>query len=116
MRSLMRSLQPDCFEDISALIALYRPRPMGVGAHIDFVERTHGRRQVSYLHPDLEGLLGETYGVVVYQEQVITIATKMAGYTLGQADEVRRAMGQKKREVLAREKVKFVGGMVERGY
>ena len=116
MRSLMRSLQPDCFEDISALIALYRPGPMGVGAHIDFVERKHGRRQVSYLHPDLESILGETYGVVVYQEQVITIAQKMAGYTLGQADELRRAMGKKKREVLAREKVKFVGGMVERGY
>src|SRR5664280_821885 len=85
MRSLMRSLQPDCFEDISALIALYRPGPMGVGAHIDFVERKHGRRQVSYLHPDLESILGETYGVVVYQEQVITIAQKMAGYTLGHA-------------------------------
>lgn len=116
MRSLMRALAPNCFEDISALIALYRPGPMGVGAHLDYVERKHGRREVRYLHPDLEPILGETYGVIVYQEQVMTIAQRLAGYTLGQADELRRAMGKKKRDVLAREKVKFTAGMTERGY
>ncbi|MDQ6648931.1 MAG: DNA polymerase III subunit alpha [Actinomycetota bacterium] len=116
MRSLMRSLQPGAFEDISALIALYRPGPMGEGSHIKYVERKHGRQKIEYLHPDLEEILGETYGVIVYQEQVMTIAQKLAGYTLGQADELRRAMGKKKREVLAKEKVKFVAGMDERGY
>ena len=116
MRSLMRSLQPTTFEDISALIALYRPGPMGAGAHIDYVERKHGRRAVSYLHPDLEVILGETYGVIVYQEQVMTIAQQLAGYTLGQADMLRRAMGKKKREILDKEKVPFVDGMLARGY
>jgi DNA polymerase-3 subunit alpha len=116
MRSLMRSMQPNNFEDIAALIALYRPGPMGVGAHIDYVERKHGRRPVTYLHPDLEPILGDTYGVIVYQEQVMRVAQELAGYTLGQADELRRAMGKKKREVLAKEKVKFTEGMVSRGY
>jgi len=116
MRSLMRSLQPSNFEDISALIALYRPGPMGAGAHIDFVERKHGRRPVTYLHPDLEPILGDTYGVIVYQEQVITIAQKLAGYTLGQADMLRRAMGKKKRSILDKEKVPFLDGMLARGY
>ncbi len=116
MRSLMRSLQPNCFDDVSALIALYRPGPMGAGMHIDFVERKHGRRKVTYEHPDLEEVLGETYGVVVYQEQVMTVAQKMAGYTLGEADELRRAMGKKKREVLAKEKEKFCEGFVTQGY
>ncbi len=116
MRSLMRSLQPGTFEDISALIALYRPGPMGAGAHIDYVERKHGRRPVSYLHPDLEPILGETYGVIVYQEQVMTIAQRLAGYTLGQADMLRRAMGKKKRSILDKEKVPFLGGMLANGY
>ncbi|MHB8449942.1 MAG: DNA polymerase III subunit alpha [Mycobacteriales bacterium] len=116
MRSLMRALAPSSFEDISALIALYRPGPMGVGAHLDYVERKHGRREVRYLHPDLEPILGETYGVIVYQEQVMMVAQRLAGYTLGQAEELRKAMGKKKREVLAKEKVKFTAGMAERGY
>ncbi|MEP6464599.1 MAG: DNA polymerase III subunit alpha [Frankiaceae bacterium] len=116
MRSLMRSLQPSNFEDISALIALYRPGPMGAGAHIDYVERKHGRRPVSYLHPDLEPILGETYGVIVYQEQVMTIAQRLAGYTLGQADMLRRAMGKKKRSILDKEKKPFIDGMLAHGY
>ncbi len=116
MRSLMRSLQPSNFADISALIALYRPGPMGAGAHIDYVERKHGRRQVTYLHPDLEPILGDTYGVIVYQEQVMTIAQQLAGYTLGQADMLRRAMSKKKREILDKEKVPFLDGMLAKGY
>jgi DNA polymerase-3 subunit alpha len=116
MRSLMRAMQPTTFEDISALNALYRPGPIGEGSHNRYVERKHGRQPIEYLHPDLEPILRETYGVIVYQEQVLTIAQKLAGYTLGQADELRKAMGKKKREVLAKEKRKFTAGMVENGY
>ncbi|MEP7055610.1 MAG: DNA polymerase III subunit alpha [Actinomycetota bacterium] len=120
MRSLMRSLQPDNFEDISALIALYRPGPMGVGAHIDYVERKHGRRPLTPIHPELEEplaeVLGDTYGVIVYQEQVMAAAQKVAGYTLGQADLLRRAMGKKKKEILDKEYIPFRDGMHAGGY
>ncbi len=120
MRSLMRSLQPDNFEDISALIALYRPGPMGVGAHLDYVERKHGRRPILPIHRELEEplaeVLGDTYGVIVYQEQVIAAAQKVAGYTLGQADLLRRAMGKKKKSILDKEYVPFRDGMAAQGY
>ncbi|MEO6713853.1 MAG: DNA polymerase III subunit alpha [Mycobacteriales bacterium] len=120
MRSLMRSLQPDNFEDISALIALYRPGPMGVGAHIDFVERKHGRKPLTPIHPELaeplQEVLGDTYGVIVYQEQVMAAAQKVAGYTLGQADLLRRAMGKKKKEILDKEYLPFRDGMRAGGY
>ena len=120
MRSLMRSLQPSCFDDISALIALYRPGPMGVGAHIDFVERKHGRRPKTPIHPELAEplaeVLDETYGVIVYQEQVMAAAQKVAGYTLGQADLLRRAMGKKKKAILDKEYVPFAEGMRANGY
>ncbi|MGI8683067.1 MAG: DNA polymerase III subunit alpha [Mycobacteriales bacterium] len=120
MRSLMRSMQPNSFEDIAALIALYRPGPMGVGAHLDYVERKHGRRPIEPIHPELAEplaeVLDETYGVIVYQEQVVAAAQKVAGYTLAQADLLRRAMGKKKREILAKEYDRFHAGMRARGF
>ncbi len=120
MRSLMRSMQPNNFEDISALLALYRPGPMGVGAHIEYVERKHGRRPIEPIHAELAEPLGEvlndTYGVIVYQEQVMAAAQKVAGYSLGQADLLRRAMGKKKKEVLDKEYIPFREGMRAHGY
>ncbi|HVV29944.1 MAG TPA: DNA polymerase III subunit alpha [Mycobacteriales bacterium] len=120
MRSLMRSMQPSTFEDISALIALYRPGPMGVGAHLDYVERKHGRKPQTPIHPELAEplaeVLDETYGVIVYQEQVMAAAQKVAGYSLGQADLLRRAMGKKKKEILDKEYTGFAAGMREKGF
>jgi DNA polymerase-3 subunit alpha len=120
MRSLIRQMRPDSFEDISALIALYRPGPMGVGAHIQYVERKHGRQKIEPIHRELEEplkeILEDTYGVIVYQEQVMAAAQKLAGYSMGQADLLRRAMGKKKKEILDKEKVPFAEGMRERGY
>src|SRR6478609_5383116 len=120
MRSLMRALAPSDFEDISALIALYRPGPMGVGAHTEFVERKHGRRPKTPIHPELAESLAEilddTHGVIVYQEQVMAVAQKVAGYSLGQADLLRRAMGKKKKEILDKEYGPFAEGMAANGY
>ncbi|HWC35156.1 MAG TPA: DNA polymerase III subunit alpha [Mycobacteriales bacterium] len=120
MRSLIRALQPTVFEDIAALNALYRPGPMGMGSHLAYVERKHGRQKIEPIHPEfaesLEDLLAETYGVIVYQEQVMAIAQRVAGYTLAQADSLRRAMGKKKKEILDKEKVPFSEGMKARGY
>jgi DNA polymerase-3 subunit alpha len=120
MRSLIRSLQPSAFEDIAALNALYRPGPMGMGSHLAYVERKHGRQRIDPIHPEfaesLADLLSETYGVIVYQEQVMAIAQRVAGYSLGQADLLRRAMGKKKKEILDKEKVPFSDGMKARGY
>jgi DNA polymerase-3 subunit alpha len=120
MRSLIRSLQPSTFEDIAALIALYRPGPMGMGSHINYVERKHGRQRMDPIHRELEAplaeILAETYGVIVYQEQVMAIAQKVAGYSLGQADLLRRAMGKKKKSILDKEKVPFSDGMKANGY
>ncbi len=120
MRSLMRMMAPSTFEDISALIALYRPGPMGVGAHLDYVERKHGRKARTPIHPELAEplaeVLDETYGVIVYQEQVIAAAQKVAGYSLGQADLLRRAMGKKKKEVLEQEYSGFAAGMQANGF
>src|SRR3954447_20300263 len=120
MRSLIRQLRPDNFEDISALIALYRPGPMGVGAHIQYVERKHGRQKIEPIHPELEDalrdILDETYGVIVYQEQVMAAAQKVAGYSMGQADLLRRAMGKKKKEILDKEYGPFAAGMKQHGY
>jgi DNA polymerase III subunit alpha len=120
MRSLIRSLQPSQFEDIAALNALYRPGPMGMGSHLAYVERKHGRQAIDPIHPEfaetLRDLLAETYGVIVYQEQVMAIAQEVAGYSLGQADLLRRAMGKKKKEILDKEMVPFSDGMKARGY
>ena len=120
MRSLLRSMQPDRFESISAVLALYRPGPMGVNAHNDYADRKTGRKPVVPIHPELgealEDILGDTYGLIVYQEQVMAIAQKLAGYTLGNADLLRRAMGKKKREILDKEYVPFRDGMKANGY
>ncbi len=120
MRALLRSMIPDGFEDISAVLALYRPGPMGANAHNDYADRKNGRKPVVPIHPELaeplSEILGDTYGLIVYQEQVMAIAQKLAGYTLGQADLLRRAMGKKKKEILDKEYVPFSGGMKDNGY
>jgi DNA polymerase-3 subunit alpha len=120
MRQLLRSMQPDSFEDISAVLALYRPGPMGANAHNDYADRKNKRKPVEPIHKELAeplaDILGETYGVIVYQEQVMAIAQTVAGYSLGQADLLRRAMGKKKKEILDKEYVPFAAGMKERGY
>ena len=120
MRALLRSMRPDTFEDISAVGALYRPGPMGADSHNKYARRKTGREPVEALHPELaealEDVLGETYGLIVYQEQVMAIAQKLAGYTLGQADILRRAMGKKKKEELDKQFAGFSAGMTERGY
>ena len=111
MRDMLRKLVPDVFEDIIALGALYRPGPMdNIPAYIN---RKHGREIVEYPHPKLEAVLKETYGIPVYQEQVMEIAKVLAGYTLGNADLLRRAMGKKIKEEMAKERSKFVSGCAE---
>ena len=120
MRSLLRLMQPDNFEDISAALALYRPGPMGANAHTNFALRKNGKQDVDYIHPELtealEPILSMTYGLIIYQEQVMEIAQKLAGYTLGNADLLRRAMGKKKKEVLDAEFANFEQGMLDNGF
>ncbi|MEO8400822.1 MAG: DNA polymerase III subunit alpha [Gammaproteobacteria bacterium] len=115
MKDLIKRLQPDCFEDIVALVALFRPGPLQSGMVDDFINRKHGRAKVSYPHPKLEPILRPTYGVIVYQEQVMQIAQVLAGYSLGSADILRRAMGKKKPEEMAVQREIFCKGAVERG-
>mgnify|MGYP002777191105 CR=1 FL=1 len=115
MKELIKKLQPDCFEDIVALVALFRPGPLQSGMVDDFINRKHGRAEVSYPHPSLEPILKPTYGVIVYQEQVMQIAQVLAGYTLGGADLLRRAMGKKKPEEMAKQRSIFEQGAGERG-
>jgi DNA polymerase-3 subunit alpha len=115
MRDLIKRLQPDCFEDIIALVALFRPGPLQSGMVDDFINRKHGRSRVIYPHPDIEPALRPTYGVIVYQEQVMQIAQVLAGYTLGAADILRRAMGKKKPEEMAKQREIFTKGSVARG-
>lgn len=110
MKELIKRLQPDVFEDIVALVALYRPGPLQSGMVDDFIERKHGRSKVEYPHPDLEPILKPTYGVILYQEQVMQIAQVLAGYTLGGADMLRRAMGKKKPEEMAKQRTIFMEG------
>ncbi|MDR1824938.1 MAG: DNA polymerase III subunit alpha [Bifidobacteriaceae bacterium] len=120
MQQLLRRLKPDNFEDISAVQALYRPGPMGADSHTNYALRKNGLQPNTPIHPELAEplaeILGGTYGLIVYQEQVMSIAQKLAGYTLGQADILRRAMGKKKREVLDKEFETFQAGMVANGY
>jgi len=120
MRALLRSMRPDNFEDISAVGALYRPGPMGANAHNDYADRKTGRKPVVPLHPELAeplaDILGDTYGLIVYQEQVMAIAQRLAGYSPGKADLLRRAMGKKKKEILDKEFEPFAAGMRENGY
>ncbi len=115
MRELLKRAKPDRFEDIIALAALFRPGPLGSGMDKDWVDRKHGRAQVTYPHPLLEPVLAPTYGVIVYQEQVMQIAQVLAGYSLGGADLLRRAMGKKKPEEMAKERAKFEEGCAARG-
>ena len=120
MRSLLRQLKPTNFEDISAVIALYRPGPMGMNSHTNYAMRKNGQQTIEAIHPELEESLKEildtTYGLIVYQEQVMSVAQKVAGFTLGQADVLRRAMGKKKKEELDKQFADFEAGMVANGY
>ncbi|MEX0427496.1 DNA polymerase III subunit alpha [Nocardioides sp. DS6] len=120
MRALLRSMQPDQFADITAVSALYRPGPMGADSHNKYARRKNGREAIEPIHPALaealEPVLGETYGLIVYQEQVMAIAQVLAGFTLGAADNLRRAMGKKKKEELDKQYAGFQAGMLERGY
>jgi len=108
IKEVLRKLQPDKFEDIIAVNALYRPGPLGSGMVDDFIERRHGRQKITYLFPELAPILEETYGVIVYQEQVMKIASTIGGYSLGEADILRRAMGKKKAEVMAEQRQIFL--------
>ena len=115
MKDLIRRLQPDCFDDVVALVALFRPGPLQSGMVDDFIARKHGQAKIEYPHPALESILKPTYGVILYQEQVMQIAQTLAGYTLGDADLLRRAMGKKKPEEMAKQRDVFVGGATSRG-
>lgn len=115
MRRLAMEMQPNRFEDLIALVALFRPGPLQSGMVADFINRKHGREAVRYPHPALEDVLEETYGVIVYQEQVMRIARELAGYSLGAADLLRRAMGKKKADEMARQRERFLAGATERG-
>ena len=116
MKQLLRQLGPDRFDDLIALNALFRPGPLGAGMGTTYVERRHGREEVTYLFPDLEPILAPTYGVILYQEQVMQIASLLAGYSLGEADMLRRAMGKKDKDKMAKEKSKFIERGTSRGY
>lgn len=120
MRALLRSMAPDSFADISAVIALYRPGPMGENAHNNYADRKNGRKNVEPIHPELsmplQEILGDTYGLIVYQEQVMAIAQKVAGFSLGRADLLRKAMGKKDRKILDKEYVFFQEGMKSNGF
>ncbi len=116
MRTLLRALAPTSFEDVAAVLALYRPGPMGVNMHYDYADRKNGRQEVSYFHDDAKELLGDTYGLMIYQESVMRVAQKFAGYSLADADKLRQAMGKKSREVMADERSKFEAGCEATGY
>ena len=116
MRALMRNLGPDEFEHLIALNALYRPGPLGAGMHLEYADRKNGKAEIEYLHPDLAGILGDTYGVMVFQEQVMQAAQRMAGFSMAEADSLRKAMGKKIPAVMKAQKEQFVAGCVASGY
>ena len=116
MRTLMRALAPTEFEDVAALVALYRPGPMAANMHYDYADRKNGRKPVEYLHPDAKDVLGDTYALMVYQESMMRVAQKFAGYSLAEADSLRKACGKKDKELIAKERVKFVEGCEATGY
>ncbi|MBW2701238.1 MAG: DNA polymerase III subunit alpha [Deltaproteobacteria bacterium] len=113
-KELMKKLKPDCFEDIIAAVALYRPGPLGAGMVDDYIDRKHGRSAITYVHPILEPILNGTYGVIIYQEQVMRIAVDLCGFTMGEADTLRKAMGKKKADLLAKLGTQFIEGGVKR--
>jgi DNA polymerase-3 subunit alpha len=116
MRDVLRRYHPNSIEDLTALNALYRPGPIQGGMIDDFIDRKHGRKKIEYELPELQEILQETLGVIVYQEQVMQIANRLAGYSLGEADLLRRAMGKKKHEEMAQQRERFIEGAVQRGY
>jgi DNA polymerase-3 subunit alpha len=116
MRALIRSLAPTTFDDVAALVALYRPGPMAANMHRDYADRKNGRQPITYLHPDLEPILADTYGLMIYQESMMRVAQRFAGYTLEEADNLRKAAGKKIRAIMAAEREKFVAGCVAQGY
>jgi len=115
MRQLLRDMKPSTFDDIAAAVGLYRPGPMGSGAADNFIKNKHDMSRVQYLHPSLAPILDDTYGVILYQEQAMLIAQKLAGFSLGQADILRKAMGKKNEEVMRSQKEAFVSGAVKNG-
>ena len=115
LRRLLIEMQPNRFEDLIAVIALYRPGPLGSGMVEDFINRKHGRQELSYVDPLLEPVLEETYGVILYQEQVMQVASELAAFTMGEADGLRRAMGKKKPQEIMSQRDKFVSGAIKRG-
>jgi DNA polymerase-3 subunit alpha len=116
MRTLMRALAPTSFEDIAALVALYRPGPMAANMHFDYADRKNGRKPVTYIHEDLEPLLADTYGLMIFQESVMRVAQKFAGYSLAEADNLRKACAKKVRAMIVKERGKFVAGCEATGY
>lgn len=116
MRSLIRSLQPTRFEDVAALVALYRPGPMAANMHTDYADRKNGRKPVTYYHEDVRDILEPSFGLMIYQEQLMRVAQKLANYTLEEADNLRKAMGKKKREIIKAHREKFAEGCEKNGY
>ena len=116
MRALIRSLAPTEFEDVAALVALYRPGPMGVNMHNDYADFKNARKPITYFHPDAKEVLEDTYGLMIYQESVMRVAQKFAGYSLAEADNLRKACGKKIREMMAKERAGFVEGVERTGY
>ena len=116
MRDLCKKLRPDRFEDVMALVALYRPGPLGERMHLEYAARKHGQRTVEYLHPDLKPILEETFGIILYQEQALQIAVDMAGFTMAEADTLRKAIGKKIATVMRAQREKFVTGCIGKGY
>ena len=116
MRALIRSLAPTSFDDVAALVALYRPGPMAANMHNDYADRKNGRKPVEFIHEDARELLTDTYGLMIYQESVMRMAQKFAGYSLAEADSLRKAMGKKIREAMEKEREKFTTGVVDNGY
>jgi DNA polymerase III subunit alpha len=116
MRQLLKAMAPNSFEDVSAVLALYRPGPMSVNMHYDYADRKNERKPVEYFHEDAEEVLGDTYGLMIYQESVMRVAQKFAGYSLAEADNLRKAMGKKVREVMAEAREGFESGVVRTGY
>jgi DNA polymerase-3 subunit alpha len=116
MRQTLRALAPTSFDDVAALVALYRPGPMAANMHRDYPELKNGRKDLTYLHPDIEPILKDTYGLMLYQESVMRVAQKFAGYSLEEADNLRKACGKKIRAMIAAERQKFIAGCVSEGY
>src|SRR5205085_6119962 len=110
MRALMRSLAPTSFDDVATLVTLYRPGPMAANMHNDYADRKNGRKPITYLHPDLDEVLADTQGLMIYQEKLMRVAQKFAGYSVEQADNLRRACAKKQRDLIAKEREKFIDG------